>query len=318
MGKVGGNRNFGFGKKMDWAGKNALADRYGNGHYATRAAHVERWRRFAVYARVVGIKDARDVTQALITTYGGALAEEVRLGNMAVSYAQNLLSSVNVVLEALRGDQQMRISPAALVGQRMNVRSTAPAGMERSQVSQAAKALQNKGDERVAAVAALARDLGLRFREASLLDVRSALIEAKALGKVNITEGTKGGRGREVDRWIPISKQAFHSLEKGAAIQERERNLIPSEMRFNQWRDHANAAWRSISRDHNPNLAGFHNLRAAYACDRYQQLTGHAAPVINHHRMAEKAVDKAARQVISHELGHSRIEVVSAYVGSAK
>ncbi len=209
----------------------------------------------------------------------------------------------------------MRISPAALVGQRMNVRSTAPAGMERSQVSQAAKALQNKGDEQVAAVAELARDLGLRFKEASLLDVRSALIEAKALGKVNITEGTKGGRGREVDRWILISKQALQSLVKGAAIQERERNLIPPEMRFNQWRGHANAAWRSVSRDHD--LAGFHNLRAAYACNRYQQLTGYAAPVINLHRMAEKAEDQVARQVISHELGHSRIEVVSAYVGSA-
>ncbi|MFC1602319.1 integrase domain-containing protein [Pseudomonadota bacterium] len=316
MGKVGGNRNFGFGKRMDWAGKNALADRYGNGHYATRAAHTERWGRFVTYAKAEGIKDARDVTQELIAVYGRELADEVRSGDMAVAYAQNLLSSVNVVLEALRGDQQMRVSPAAVVGQRMNVRSTAPAGMERSQVSQAAKTLQNKGDERVAAVAELARDLGLRFREASLLDVRSALIEAKALGKINITEGTKGGRGREVDRWIPISQQALHSLEKGASIQEKERNLIPLEMRFDQWRDYANAAWRSASHDYD--LAGFHNLRAAYACDRYQQLTGYAAPVISHHRMAEKTEDQVARQIISHELGHSRIEVVAAYVGSAK
>jgi len=76
---------------------------------------------------------------------------------------------------------------------------------------------RGKGDERVATIAELARDLGLRFREASLLDVQSVLTEAKALGKVNITEGTKGGRGREVDCWIPISKQALQSLEKGVA-----------------------------------------------------------------------------------------------------
>ena len=31
MGKVGGERNFGYGKQMAWAGKNALADRYGDG-----------------------------------------------------------------------------------------------------------------------------------------------------------------------------------------------------------------------------------------------------------------------------------------------
>ena len=63
MGKVGGERNFGYGKKMDWAGKNALADRYGDGHYATRAAHVERWGQFVSYAKTEGIKDARAVTR---------------------------------------------------------------------------------------------------------------------------------------------------------------------------------------------------------------------------------------------------------------
>ncbi len=43
MGKVGGERNFGYGKQMAWAGKNALADRYGDGHYGTQAAHGDRW-----------------------------------------------------------------------------------------------------------------------------------------------------------------------------------------------------------------------------------------------------------------------------------
>ncbi len=86
MGKVGGNRNFGFGKKMDWAGKNALADRYGDGHYATRAAHMERWGQFVAYAKAANIKDARGVSQELISAYGGELAEKVRSGNMAVAY----------------------------------------------------------------------------------------------------------------------------------------------------------------------------------------------------------------------------------------
>ncbi len=42
MGKIGGTRNFGYGKQMAWAGKNALHDRYGEGHYGTQAAHEER------------------------------------------------------------------------------------------------------------------------------------------------------------------------------------------------------------------------------------------------------------------------------------
>ena len=35
MSKVGGGRNFGYGKRLDWAAKNALHDRYGSGHFST-------------------------------------------------------------------------------------------------------------------------------------------------------------------------------------------------------------------------------------------------------------------------------------------
>ena len=98
---------------MEWAGKNALADRYGDGHYATRAAHIERWRQFVSYANGAGIKDARMVTHEVISTYGTYLAGQVGSGAMAVAYAQNLLSSVNVVLETMRGDRKLRISPVA-------------------------------------------------------------------------------------------------------------------------------------------------------------------------------------------------------------
>ncbi len=37
VGNVGGNRNYGYGKQLAWAGKNALLDRYGQGHFSTRA-----------------------------------------------------------------------------------------------------------------------------------------------------------------------------------------------------------------------------------------------------------------------------------------
>jgi hypothetical protein len=35
MGKIGGARNYGFGKQMAWAGRQAVADRYGEGHFAS-------------------------------------------------------------------------------------------------------------------------------------------------------------------------------------------------------------------------------------------------------------------------------------------
>ncbi len=73
MGKVGGQRNFGYGKQMAWAGKNALAERYGEGHFGTRAAHEERWARFAACAAGTGIKDCRAVTRETVTSYGRSL-----------------------------------------------------------------------------------------------------------------------------------------------------------------------------------------------------------------------------------------------------
>ena len=82
----------------------ALADRYGDGHYGTQAAHGEHWRQFCDYARDQGVRDVRQVTEELVTVYGQVLQEQVAVKVMAVSYAQNLLSSVNVVLEAMRGD----------------------------------------------------------------------------------------------------------------------------------------------------------------------------------------------------------------------
>ncbi len=313
MGKVGGERNFGYGKKMDWAGKNALADRYGEGHYATRAAHVERWRQFVSYAKAEGVKDARAVTQALMKDYGTFLARQVALGTMAVTYAQNLLSSVNVILETMRGDRRLRVSPATLVGERRHIRDVTPAGIDRARINAVVEVLRQQDQARVASVVALARDLGLRFREAVLLDTQEALAQARESGRVNITAGTKGGRGREVDRWVPVSESELQTLKRAAILQERHGNLIPPNMNYRQWRDRAYAAWRPVARKYG--LSGFHDLRAAYACERYAQLTGCAAPVITGCRQASRNADQSARQVLSQELGHSRIDVVSSYLG---
>ena len=299
---------------MEWAGKNALTERYGDGHYATRAAHIERWGQFVSYTKGEGIKDARAITRELIAAYGASLAGQVDSGTMTVAYAQNLLSSVNVVLETLRGDRQLRVSPATLVGERRHVRVSAPAGLNRKHVRAAVATLRDRDQARVASVVELARDLGLRFREASLLDTGTALSQARALGKVNITAGTKGGRGGEVDRWVPISEGAMQTLERTATLQDGSRNLIPPEMNYRQWRDQAYAVWRPTSTQYG--LKGFHDLRAAYACERYAQLTGSPAPAVSGGRQTSKAADRSARQVLSRELGHGRIDVVAAYVGS--
>lgn len=70
---------------------------------------------------------------------------------------------------------------------------------------------------------------------------------------------------------------------------------------------------------HEQVLKGFYEQRAAYACERYGQLTGLPAPVNGGrgHR-EDRELDQRARQQISHELGHNRIDVVSAYIGGRR
>ncbi len=68
--------------------------------------------------------------------------------------------------------------------------------------------------------------------------------------------------------------------------------------------------------DHSLNK--FHDLRAAYACARYETLTGHAAPVVAGRRIADRKTDDQARQTIAQELGHGRMEVLDSYIGGTK
>ena len=313
MGNVGGNRNYGYGKQLVWAGKNALVDRYGQGHFSTRATHEERWNQFANFLRGEGINDVRKITMAVLSKHNQLLKGLVKTGEMSVAYAQNRLSTVNVVLETMRKDTVLTIKPAQIIGQRSHVRSTVPATFR----TDVLKILTVKpGQERTMLIVQLTRDLGLRFKEASLLDTRKALRQVRQHGRINITQGPKGGRGKGSDRWIPVSNQCLQTLKSAALIQGKEQNLIPPDTSYKQWRTHRYNQWRAMTKQ--TSINGFHDMRAAYACERYQSITGYPAPVIAGKRQADKALDKKARTILAQELGHNRTDVVSAYIGSSK
>jgi hypothetical protein len=316
MKKAGGHRNFGYGKQMAWAGKQALKDQYGNGHYGTVTGHAERWRQFVTWCGDErGIRDARLIDTEIVQDYGKSLGEKVDAG-MSPAYAQNLLSSVNVVMQAMRSDRQIRVAPVEFVGQRSRIRTDPPAGLDQKVVRQCADQLRQNGHDRVAATVEVARALGLRLKEASLLNARVALGQVKRHGAVNITAGTKGGRGHRVDRWVPVSGRAIGCLMRAAKAQGRGRNLMPAILTWKQWNSHVHHVWASVRDDYG--LKKIHDLRAAYACDRYRQLTGSAAPVIAGRLCVDRNTDRAVRQTIAQELGHARIEVVSTYIGGAR
>jgi hypothetical protein len=252
------------------------------------------------------------IDKEVVQDYGKSLRDKVDAG-MSPAYAQNLLSSVNVVMQAMRSDRQIRVAPVEFVGQRSRIRTDPPAGLDQKVVRQCADQLRQNGHDRVAATVEVARALGLRLREASLLNARVALGQVKKHGAVNITAGTKGGRGHRVDRWVPVAGRAIGCLVRAAKVQGSSRNLIPPELSWKQWNTRVHHVWAKVRQDYG--LTKIHDLRAAYACERYRQLTGAAAPVVAGRQTVNRTIDRTARQTIAQELGHGRIDVVSAYIG---
>jgi len=314
-------RNFGYGRQMSYAGPQALRDLFAGGHFATVRAHSDRWQTFARWCRSEdgpGYNDARQIDRQTLHDYAAYLRKQIQQGELCIATAQNRLSSVNRTLAALRGDQDVRIaSPSQALGQqRSSVRTRAPDGQDHQQVQRVLEALGEQQYKRVAAIVLLARTTGMRLREAILADLPRLQREAEHFGRINIQDGTKGGRsGATAPRWVIANEAVKAALQFARhAAPTSSRNLLARNESYAAFLQQTVLPARQTLHEHG--LKGFHELRAAYACERYEQLTGHAAPVNGGHCYRfDRDLDQQARQQISVELGHNRIDVVSAYIG---
>lgn len=314
-------RNFGYGRQLSYADSQALKDLFADGHFATVKAHSNRWQAFVRWCRSEdgpGYNDARQIDRQTLQDYAAYLRQQIQQGELCIATAQNRLSSVNRTLAALRGDQDVRIaSPSQTLGQqRSTVRTRAPDGQDRQQMRRVLEVLSEQQHERVAAVVCLARATGMRLREAILADLPRLQREAEHLGRINIQDGTKGGRsGASAPRWIAANAEVKAALQLAChASPTGSRNLLARDENYAVFLQQTVLPAREAL--HEQGLKGFHELRAAYACERYEQLTGHAAPVNGGHcYRVDRGLDQRARQQISLELGHNRIDVVSAYIG---
>jgi len=265
-----------------------------------------------------GINDARLIDREVLADYAAYLCDMVRRGDLAVSTAQNRLSSVNRAMAALRGDQYVKLpSPSKALGmQRSGVRQSVPQGQDREEVNQIVDALCSLDQGRVAAIILLARATGMRLREAILADLPRLSREAKELGRINIQDGTKGGRaGASAPRWILVDDHVRGALGFARQVSPTgSRNLIaPDENYLNVLQEISRSARDTL---HAHNLKGFHELRAAYACERYEHITLHRAPINGGQCcQVDRHLDREARRRISYELGHGRIDVVATYIG---
>lgn len=121
---------------------------------------------------------------------------------------------------------------------------------------------------------------------------------------------TKGGRERNV----PITTPEQRTVLNDARSLAGNGSLIPAHKSYIQQRHVYDGQCKAAG------LSNMHGLRHQYAQTRYEALTGWKAPAADGPAQAElsseqRLRDGYARQVISQELGHNRIGIVSAYCG---
>lgn len=317
-----GSRNMGMGRSAKHASKNALRCHSGDGKFGTVDTHSRRFDLFCDWMKTqLGITDLRKITPEHLLSYVAHLKQLMVDEKIAVSTATNRVSTCNVVFEIMRGDTRIRVDNIGEVlgEKRCYIRRRVPAGICLDHVMSLQQRLIDSGFTRVAAIVRLARTCGMRLRETILADLPRLRREAVLLGKINIQDGTKGGRrGVFAPRWIPVTEALQAAIDYAIEVSPKSsRNLIsPTETYKFFLHGPVGKARKEL---HWKGIRGFHELRAAYACSRYEQLTDHAAPVILQRRnlsTEEQAADREARKIISYELGHGRISVTNAYVGS--
>ncbi len=295
-------RNFGYGRQLSYAGPQALKDMFG-GHYGTVKAHCDRWLAFVKWCRSEhgpGLNDARQIDRKVLADYAAHLRDVVGRGELAVSTAQNRLSSVNRTMAALRCDQCVKLpSPSKALGmQRTGVRQSVPQGQDRGQVKQIVDALYRRDHRRAAAIVLLARATGMRLREAILADLPRLSREANGLGRINIQDGTKGGRaGASAPRWIAVDDHVQSALEFARRVSPAgSRNLIAPHKSYLSFLQEIIRPARDIL--HAQHLKGFHELRAAFACERYEQITQQRAPINGGECcQVDRYLDREARKI---------------------
>lgn len=314
-------RNFGYGRQLSYAGPQALKDLFGGGHYGTVKAHSDRWQAFVRWCRSEdgpGFNDARQIDRQTLMEYAEYLRQQVEQSAIGIATAQNRLSSVNRTMAALRGDQYVKVvSPSKALGmRRTSVRQSVPQGKDHEHVKRIVDVLCEHQMQRAAAIVYLARAAGMRLREAILADLPRLQREAEQLGRINIQDGTKGGRsGASAPRWITVDEHIHDALAFALQVSpDGSRNMLAANERYLDFQQVIVRPAREILHTHN--FKGFHELRATYACERYEQITQHPAPInggncyqLDHH------LDQEARAQIGYKLGHGRIDVASAYIG---
>lgn len=284
--------------------------------YGTIRAKRVRLQYLVDFLQAQGITDLEKVKFSHLQQFAEYIQDLMQEKDWSPAYAQNILSDANRLLGFVRKQRAFRVSPSATTGKRPWTRTTPPTGMALAGVLDCVEAMRKQGLPRGALIVLMARMFGMRLRETVLADIPRLYREGIRHGVINIQEGTKGGR--KVTRKVIIHAFGLEILHEAQQFCQASGShcLIPPDQNYITFIRREVARARKVLKDHG--IKGYHDLRSAYACARYQAITQAAAPVFAGGRRVSRELDTAARQAISQELGHNRTEVLNAYIGARR
>jgi integrase len=162
-------------------------------------------------------------------------------------------------------------------------------------------------DERVALQLQLQLAFGLRAREA--MQLRPHLADKGSY--LSITHGTKGGRDRVEPIRTPEQRALLERAKTFCATPSS--STSDPQRRLSQWKNHFYLVVRSCGITRKEGITS-HGLRHQYASERYRELAGTESPVRGG-APVDRDTDRAVRYVVAEELGHSREEITTHYLG---
>lgn len=152
---------------------------------------------------------------------------------------------------------------------------------------------------KIQAMVMLGRHFGMRFEEASLFRPNKDLRGPQ----VWINRGTKGGQPRYV--WIVTDTQRQVLQGVRELVTDHEGCLIPSVLTFKQWKSMVYRELREAGLSRKTD-ALFHDLRRTFILEEHTRLLG------------KGHTESEASKIVSKKIGHSRIDILGAYIDPFK
>ena len=137
--------------------------------FSTAATQADRWASFSAWAKEQGVGRMERIDKEMVRAYGRELADQVKAGDLApCDRAKLRLGRQLGHVPGHQGGLGERLPTKDCgIAQRSAVREDAPGALDRAACARAIEAVRVEVGDRAAAVVELARELGLRSKEAS-------------------------------------------------------------------------------------------------------------------------------------------------------